>query len=82
MCIVITDGQSGDDVVIPANAARDPGGVTLFAIGVGNGIGVDELNEIANDPDDLYRFQVLDFSVFHQIASLISQETCNGNIQC
>ena len=79
VCIVITDGQSQDDVLTPANAARDPGGITLFAIGVGTGIDVDELNQIANDPDDKYRFEVGDFTVFNNIASLIAQQTCIGN---
>ena len=75
--IVMTDGNSDDPVLEPANNARAEG-ITLFAIGIGTGIGESELREIANDPDDRFVFQVNNFDVIENIRSLVGQEACEG----
>ena len=76
--IVMTDGQSSDYVMDPANNARSEG-IILFAIGIGDAIVESELLEIANDPDERYVFQVNNFNVIDNIRSLVSKEACKGN---
>lgn len=75
--IIMTDGQSGDDVLGPADAAREEG-ITLYAIGIGTGIKEEELKQIANDPDEKYVVQVNDYTVIDNIRYEISQDTCEG----
>ena len=75
--IVMTDGQSSDGVITPADNARAEG-ITLFAIGIGTGINQLELQEIGNDPDDKYVFEVNNFDVVENIRSLISRQACKG----
>ncbi len=75
--VIITDGHSGDDVLDPANRARE-NEITLFAVGVG-GYDIDELNEIANDPDDVHRFEVPNFQTIENIRNTLVLSTCLGN---
>ena len=51
--IVLTDGQSHDDVIEPSNAARNAS-INLIAIGISNGIDGNELLAIAGSPDQVY----------------------------
>jgi hypothetical protein len=44
--VVMTDGFSWDDVVIPSNIARSKG-ITMIAVGIGNGANFTQLLEIA-----------------------------------
>ncbi|XP_072027313.1 uncharacterized protein [Amphiura filiformis] len=74
VCIVITDGLSHDDVQIPADNARDSY-IILFAVGVG-GYVIDELNMIANDPDEVYRFEVPTFQTIENIRNALALTTC------
>ena len=60
--IVMTDGQSGDEVLGPAEAARGQD-ITLYAIGIGPNVKDLELQQIANDPNEKYVVRVNDFSV-------------------
>ena len=76
--IVMTDGQSDDGLVLgPADAAREQE-ITLYAIGIGSGIEEEELNQIANDPDEKYVVYVNDYTVIDNIRYEISQDTCEG----
>merc|ERR1719230_855390 len=50
--IVVTDGQSGDDVFQPSEAMR-ANGVVMAAVGYA-GANLGELQAIANDPDEDY----------------------------
>uniref|UniRef100_A0A3Q3EBL5 VWFA domain-containing protein n=1 Tax=Hippocampus comes TaxID=109280 RepID=A0A3Q3EBL5_HIPCM len=60
IAVVITDGVSGDDVVQPALRLRQHS-VTVFAIGVGGGANVTELDAIANQPSEDFRFLIDNF---------------------
>merc|ERR1712178_396319 len=50
MGVVVTDGQSGDDVVAPSDAMR-ANGVVMAAVGYA-GANYGQLQDIANDPDE------------------------------
>ncbi|CAB3986054.1 protocadherin Fat 4-like, partial [Paramuricea clavata] len=55
--VLITDGRSqGASVRPPAEALKNIG-ISIFSIGVGSGISVSQLKEIASDPDSDYVFQ-------------------------
>ena len=71
--IVVTDGRSNNDAATTAqaNAAR-AANIELFAFGIGNNVNVEELDDIANDPDAEHRFQASDFSM-GSLSSFVSQ---------
>ena len=79
--IVITDGRSQDDVLVPADNARDSERITMFAVGVANYV-VEELNEIASDPDEVYSFEVATFQTIDNIRNVLALTTCLGNTSC
>ncbi|CAK8678124.1 unnamed protein product [Clavelina lepadiformis] len=65
--LVLTDGQSGDNVTTPS-AAIKADGVTVFGVGVGNGFVENEIREIASDPDSDYAFGL---SQFDQLVTIL-----------
>merc|ERR1712117_725853 len=73
--IVLTDGQSGDfSVLSQAKAAAASHGITLMSVGVGSGIGLAELEAIA-DQDD-YVFTMNDFNELVAAVDGFSTEVC------
>ncbi|XP_035659266.1 uncharacterized protein LOC118404302 [Branchiostoma floridae] len=77
--IVVTDGQSGDNVQTPAQALTADG-VSVYAIGVGN-YDRTELEQIANDPGNpgkvigLNDFNALTQQI-DQIAAVVCHDEC------
>ncbi|CAK8678126.1 unnamed protein product [Clavelina lepadiformis] len=65
--LVLTDGQSGDNVTGPS-AAIKADGVTVFGVGVGSGFVENEIREIASDPDSDYAFGL---SQFDQLVNIL-----------
>jgi len=73
--IVLTDGQSGDFSVLPqAKAVAASHGITMMSVGVGSGIGLAELEAIA-DQDD-YVFTMNDFNELVAAVDGFSTEVC------
>ena len=77
MLVVITDGQSSDDVTKPAQMLRDSG-VTIFALGVGRHAVESELNSISTDPDAQHTFVVESFDALTSIIQTIKDRACQG----
>ena len=77
--VVITEGRSqgAAAVAVPADLAREKG-ITIFAIGVTDNVNMDELNAIANKPNDTYVFHVSNFDAIDNIVSSLEEKTCNG----
>ena len=75
--IVMTDGQSKDEVLGPANAAREQD-ITLYTIGIGPNTDEQELKQIANDPDEKHVVRVNNYTDIDNIRYEISQNTCEG----
>ena len=71
--IVMTDGQSGDGVVVPSNAARDAG-INLIAIGIGTGIDENELLAIAGSTDQVYLVDT--FADLPSFSAAIETQSC------
>ncbi|KAL3859113.1 hypothetical protein ACJMK2_009345 [Sinanodonta woodiana] len=79
IAIVVTDGQSTNHLatVNEAQSARNHG-ITVFAVGVGDGIDKNELGDIATDPDSTHVLTVQDFSKLVQIQATVASATCSG----
>ena len=76
---VITDGNSTDRASTMSAAAIARGmGITVFSIGIGS-VDVNELNEIASDPDSDHVFLIEDFTPesFQQVLSPLVQQICS-----
>ncbi|KAM4027456.1 collagen alpha-1(XIV) chain isoform 2-T2 [Anomaloglossus baeobatrachus] len=72
--ILITDGKSQDDVIPPAKSLKDAG-IELFAIGVKNA-DVNELKEIASEPDSNHVYNVADFNIMNSIVESLTKTVC------
>ncbi|XP_073535931.1 collagen alpha-1(XIV) chain isoform X2 [Phyllobates terribilis] len=72
--ILITDGKSQDDVIPPAKSLKDAG-IELFAIGVKNA-DVNELREIASEPDSDHVYNVADFNIMNSIVESLTKTVC------
>ena len=76
--ILLTDGQqegAPGDPVAEAAAAR-AAGTQIYAVGVGGGPNVDQLNAIASDPDSTYVYTVPDFTSLQAIRDQIVATAC------
>ncbi|XP_072030497.1 uncharacterized protein [Amphiura filiformis] len=76
VCIIITSEPSEDDVRQPAMDDREGQGGTLFAVGIGGNVSVDELNDIASDPDEKYRISVSSFNMLLNITNVLTHAVC------
>ncbi|XP_029421710.1 collagen alpha-1(XIV) chain [Nannospalax galili] len=74
--ILITDGKSQDDVIPPSRNLRESG-VELFAIGVKNA-DVNELQEIASEPDSTHVYNVAEFDLMHTVVESLTRTVCSG----
>ncbi|KAG8572802.1 hypothetical protein GDO81_012168 [Engystomops pustulosus] len=74
IAVVITDGQSQDNIKEPATRVKDLG-ITLYAIGIKEAL-LTELNEIASDPDDRHVYNVADFTALQGISQNMLQVLC------
>ena len=74
--LVLTDGQSQDSVTEPAQKLRDLG-VTVFSVGIGTDYVIQELNNMATDPDNQHVFTA-NFDAMQTIAQKITGRVCNG----
>ncbi|KAJ8371487.1 hypothetical protein AAFF_G00308050 [Aldrovandia affinis] len=72
--VVITDGQSQDSVREQAEMVKRRG-ITLYAIGIKEAV-LEELQEIASDPDDKHVYSVSDFAALQGISQSVIQVLC------
>ena len=75
--ILVTDGQSNDDVVKPSNLLKTEG-VVIFAVGVGRGFNRNQLNIMSSDPDSRYTLTLSNFNSFNSIVKVIKDLLCKG----
>lgn len=80
--IALTDGLSRDPLQtkLESDLARNQG-IYLFAIGIGNGAKLEELQNIGNEPHDKYVFQVRSFRALDSIKDLLAARTCELDIE-
>ncbi|CAH1241297.1 COL6A3 [Branchiostoma lanceolatum] len=73
--IVMTDGVSNDDVSVPAMAARDAG-ITIYSVGIGDGVDINTLQQIAGDPNKV--LQATGFSGLDEIGGRLEELVCDA----
>ena len=78
VCIIITNKASDDSVLQPAAYAKGNQSITFFAVGVGDNINVDELDDIASFPEAKFRLTVPNFDALHNIRNAITLACCKG----
>ena len=80
--IILTDGQSTNTThtVQEARAAREQG-IYVFAVGIGPQVDVDELMDMASDPDENFVFHVDNFGGLKNIRELLAIKACDGKYQ-
>ncbi|XP_067241669.1 collagen alpha-6(VI) chain-like isoform X3 [Chanodichthys erythropterus] len=75
IAVVITDGDSQDEVESHAQELRDRG-IKIFAIGIKDA-NETLLRQIANEPYDQHVYSVSDFAALQGISQSVIQELCN-----
>eukprot|EP00041_Stephanoeca_diplocostata_P028709 m.828832 g.828832 ORF g.828832 m.828832 type:complete len:1642 (-) comp23422_c0_seq4:134-5059(-) len=80
--IVVTDGVStgGYAPITEAGLLHDMG-ITIFAIGVGNGVNVAQLNDMGTDPDSDHVFWIKSYNSIYRIVETITHQTCESSAQ-
>ncbi|XP_078492234.1 uncharacterized protein LOC108949912 [Ciona intestinalis] len=73
--VVLTDGKSMDNVTLPAAAVRSHG-ITVFGVGIGGGIDMAEIRNIASDPSSRYAFGLSGFDVLNVLRERLLAEGC------
>ncbi|XP_044193615.1 collagen alpha-1(XII) chain-like [Thunnus albacares] len=74
--ILITDGESQDDVSLDSQRLRDDG-IEIYTIGVKN-VNETQLRTIASDPDEIHMFSVIDSSFLLDIVANLTINLCNS----
>ncbi|XP_073341613.1 collagen alpha-6(VI) chain [Pagrus major] len=74
IAVVITDGDSGDDVVAPAKHLRQHG-VIVFGIGVGQA-NLTELKAIANPPSERFLLTIDSYQALQRLTEGLLQTVC------
>ena len=72
--VVLTDGRSQDHVLKPSRALKRAN-VEIFAVGVGRGYSVTQLNQIATDRGHVF---TADFRNLNSIIKTIKKKACKG----
>ncbi|KAL7371606.1 hypothetical protein ABVT39_001960 [Epinephelus coioides] len=76
IAVLITDGKSQDDTLLPSQNLKDAG-IEIYAIGVNNA-NKDELRSIASDPDEIHMYYVDDYSSLKDIVDGLTINICNS----
>ncbi|XP_050403923.2 cartilage matrix protein [Patella vulgata] len=75
--IILTDGESDKPELTRAAANQaKAAGINIFSIGVGAKVKVQELNDMASEPTDLFVFELDDFQSLKSIRNPFSKRTC------
>ncbi|XP_053699895.1 collagen alpha-6(VI) chain-like isoform X1 [Synchiropus splendidus] len=74
IAVVITDGESIDDVVVPSKEMRDHG-VIVFSIGVGDA-NQKQLSDIANQPSSRFSSYIDSFQSLKWLTDALLQTVC------
>ena len=76
--VLLTDGRSQGDAVGPPAGDLKRSGISIFSIGVGSGISVQQLKDIASDPDSEYVFQRTFDDLIASWVDRLSAVSCSG----
>ncbi|XP_028394866.1 deleted in malignant brain tumors 1 protein-like [Dendronephthya gigantea] len=77
--IILTDGRSSSGQVGgPARKLKNSG-VVIFSVGIGSGLSLPELQEMASDPVDHHVITLNNFTQLAGLAEEMSSKTCNAS---
>ncbi|XP_014854108.1 PREDICTED: cartilage matrix protein-like [Poecilia mexicana] len=76
VAILITDGESQDDVQLPAKNLKDTG-IEIYIIGVGQAVDYTEMGIIASGGAGTYVYTTSDFGSLHSIRNNLSHSLCH-----
>ena len=79
VAVVITDGRSNSysATITAAQNAHDED-ITIFAVGIGSNVNINELNAIASDPSYVSTITGFDTSQFDALQTIIINEACTS----
>ena len=77
--VLLTNQPSGtvDMTRLEAQTARD-NGIILYTVGIGGGADLNELQQIASDPDYRHMFTAQNFDALGSLSNLLAAKICNG----
>ena len=83
VAVVITDGRSNINasLTIPSALALREGGTTVYSVGVGGELNMDELLAIASSPDNVQLLEGFDGTEFDGLRSSITNDACLGELE-
>ncbi|XP_033750924.1 collagen alpha-6(VI) chain-like [Pecten maximus] len=77
--VVMTDGESTNKLQTEYEAAAlKYEGITVFAIGIGDKVKMDELVAIGSQPSETYVFTVSNFKLLNEIRKTLTYKVCKG----
>ena len=74
--IVMTDGESMDDITKGSNMLKEMG-VYIFAIGIGNYVDLQELNQVATEPKSTHVHNPASLDMINQLRNRLVEEICS-----
>ena len=80
ICMVITDGEANvdEELTIPeADEARNRD-IIMFAVGIGDQVSYQEIQGIANDPDEKFVFNATGFDGLDDIRAQVVSAACEA----
>lgn len=79
--IILTDGLSHDTKATLRQAALTRRNINLFVIGIGPQVDTQELDAIASEPMEEYRFTIDDFDALQSIKKKLAIKACAGTLE-
>ena len=77
--IIVTNGLMDDhETAVRESAMSRNSGVHIFAIGIGESVNVDELDEIASRPAREFTFTVENYSALSKLSQTLAARICTG----
>ena len=75
--VLITSQKSDDDIAVPSIDLKRMR-ATIFAVGIGDGVSLGQLREIASDPDDQYFVESKDTNDLLAKSTALATKICQG----
>ncbi|KAH3771811.1 hypothetical protein DPMN_173140 [Dreissena polymorpha] len=79
VAVVLTNQPSGtiDTIKLQSQTAKD-NGVIIYAVGIGNGVNMNELQTLASDPDSRHLYTANNFDALSSLKDILATKLCNG----
>ncbi|MEQ2249533.1 hypothetical protein ILYODFUR_030316 [Ilyodon furcidens] len=78
IAVLITDGESADDVMPPAKNLKDTG-IEIYVIGMGDYVNIPELQTIASGDDKTHLFLFSNYESLYSVNNNITSSLCHSD---